>query len=391
MKRGLNSNDVKIGNRSKVLKILRSESQISRKDISDRLGLTKSAITGIISELMDENIIIETGCQETGAIGRNKIQLELNKSYGYVLGLSICETYLTLLLTNILGETIDTYAYEFLDNKKYSNDELVELVVEKSLLLVWNNGIERQRVIGLGIGYIGEMDTIDVHAIEEKLKKLLKLDVVAANNVKALAMSQMDFTNQMSSEDFLFVKYGPGLGMSIVQNGRIIDGFENRAGEIGHTIVDMKADTTCRCGRKGCLESLISEIGIIRDIEKYGEMYQSLIINRKLSIIDYGRVNELIRSGDKVIINIFEPRYDYFAKALANVIVLFNPEYVCVYGAIFNQSVIFDMIKSRVDAYLGANTKSRIKLSTLDPGNTAIGSAALALRNLFYNVGGIKA
>jgi len=120
-------------------------------------------------------------------------------------------------------------------------------------------------------------------------------------------------------------------------------------------------------------------------------MYQSLIINRKLSIIDYSRVNELIRSGDKVIINIFEPRYDYFAKALANVIVLFNPEYVCVYGAIFNQSVIFDMIKSRVDAYLGANTKSRIKLSTLDPGNNAIGSAALALRNLFYNVGGIKA
>ncbi len=391
MKRGLNSNDVKIGNRSKVLKILRSERQISRKDISDRLGLTKSAITGIISELIEENIIIETGCQETGAIGRNKIQLELNKSYGYVLGLSICETHLTLLLTNILGETIDTYAYEFLDNKKYSYDELVELVVDKSLLLVWNNGIEKQRVIGLGIGYIGEMDTIDVHAIEEKLKEWLKLDVVSANNVKALAMSQMDFTNQMSSEDFLFVKYGPGLGMSIVQSGRIIDGFENRAGEIGHTIVDMNADTSCRCGRKGCLESLISEKGIIRDIEKYGETYQSLIINRKLSIIDYSRVNELIRSGDQAITNIFEPRYDYFAKALANVIVLFNPEYVCVYGAIFNQSVIFDMIKSRVDAYLGANTKSRIKLSTLDPGNNAIGSAALALRNLFYNVGGIKA
>lgn len=390
MKKGLNSNDVKIGNRRKVLKILRNEKQVSRKDLSDQLGLTKSAITGIISELIDERIIVETGFQETGAIGRNKIMLELNKSFGYVLGLSICETHLTLLIANVLGETLDVYEYEFIDEKVYTNQELIELVVEKSIMLLWNNSIDRNHVIGLGIGYIGQMDTMDIKKIENELSERLKLSVVSENNVKALAMSQMDFTNEMMSEDFLFVKYGPGLGMSIVQNGRIIDGFENRAGEIGHTIVDMNANTSCRCGRKGCLESLISEKGIIKDIQKLGEAYKPLIINQKLSIIDYAHVNELIESGDQAICDIFEPRYDYFAKALANVIILFNPEYVCVYGAIFNQPTIFGMIKSRVDSYLGANTKSRIKLSSLDPSNNAIGSAALALRYLFYNVGGIN-
>lgn len=390
MTKGLNSSDVKIGNRSKILKILRSEKQISRKDLSDQLGLTKSAITGIISELIDEKIIIETGCQETGAIGRNKIMLELNKSFGYVLGLSICETHLTLLLTNILGETIDSYEYEFVDDKVYTTDELIELVIDKSILILWNNGVDKYHVIGLGIGYIGQMESVDIRKIETELHQRLKLEVVSDNNVKALAMSQMDFTNQMSSEDFLFVKYGPGLGMSIVQNGKIIDGYEHRAGEIGHTIVDMNANTSCRCGRKGCLESLISEKGIIKDIEKLGESYKGLIINKKLSIIDYVKVNELIKTGDQAVSGLFEPRYDYFAKALANVIILFNPEYVCVYGAIFNQPVIFDMIKSRVDAYLGANTKSRIKLSSLNPSNDAIGSAALALRHLFYSVGGIQ-
>ena len=388
MKLGLNQNDIKIKNRSRILKILRRQKEMSRKDIADEMKLTKAAISSIISELIEENLIIEKGSKETGAIGRNKIILELNKNYKYVLGLSITETYMTLIISNILGETIDIFVYETLKAGTYENEEIVDLIIEKTLKLLWNNNIDKKDVIGFGVGFIGGLNTLDIDFIKTEIEKKLVIKMVSENNVKALAMSQVDFGFDNEIKDFLFVKYGPGLGMAIVQNGSIVNGTVNRAGEIGHTIADPNADTECRCGRRGCLESLISEKGIVKELEALGEDYKNLIINKKMSIIDYYKINKLIEENDEKVLNIFEFRYEHLARALANSIILLDPKYVYVYGAIFNQPFMFQMIKDRINKYLGTNTNVEIKLSDLDPNNSAIGSITIALRALFYNVGG---
>lgn len=392
--KGLNQNDIKIRNRKKVLNILREQSGISRKDISDQMGLSKAAITSIISEMIEEKIIMESGSQELASqesgVGRHKIQLEINRSCGYAIGLSISNNSITLLISNILGESIDSYFYEFQQNEDCENNKIVDLIVDKSLALLWNNDIDRSLVVGVGISYIGEFDSININDIKNRLTEKLKLDVFTENNVKALAMYQMDFGLDNNRDDFLFVKYGPGLGMAIVQNGAIINGADHRAGEIGHTVVDITADTTCRCGRKGCLESLISEVGIVNEIEKHWPAYDYLIKNKHLAIIDYGIVDALLEENNEDIKSIFERRYDYLAKSLANAIILFNPKYIYLYGSIFNRSTIFTLIKNRMTDYLGTKNKTVIKLSDLDPNNAAIGSIALVLRENFYNKGGVK-
>lgn len=387
--KGLNQNDIKVRNRKKVLQILREQSGISRKDISDQMGLTKAAITSIIAEMIEEKIIVESGSQESG-VGRHKIQLEINGNCGYAIGLSISRNSITLLISNILGESIDSYFYEFQQNEDCENNKIVDLIVDKSLALLWNNDIDRSSVLGMGISYVGEFDSINVNYIKKQITERLKLDVYTENNVKALAMYQMDFGLDNNRDDFLFVKYGPGLGMAIVQNGAIIHGADHRAGEIGHTVVDITADTTCRCGRKGCLESLISEIGIVNEIENKWPSYAYLIKNKHLAIIDYGIVDELLKENNEDIKTIFERRYDYLAMSLANAIILFNPKYIYLYGSIFNRSTIFTLIKNRITDYLGTKNKTVIKLSDLDPNNAAIGSIALVLRENFYNKGGVK-
>ena len=305
-KKGLNSNEVKRRNRSKVLKILRNGKNISRKDLSDLMGLTKAGISTIISEMIEEGVILETGSQENGSLGRNKITLEINKQFGYVIGLSLTETHLTLLVSNVIGETVDVF------NQAYSQMDctdmvcVLNLVIEKTLYLLWSNNIDRDLVLGFGIGYIGGLRNFDINYLQNGIIERLRIDVISDNNVKALAMSHMDFSQHESSDNFLFVKYGPGLGMAIVQKGSIVEGFEKRAGEIGHTIVAPHMETTCRCGRKGCLESLISEKGIIKDLESLGDGYVELIIDKNRSIIDYEKVNEKMKAEDQNILSIFE-------------------------------------------------------------------------------------
>ncbi len=389
-KKGLNSNEVKKRNRSKILKILRNGKDVSRKDLSDQMQLTKAGISTIVSEMIEEGVILETGSQENSGLGRNRITLEINKQFGYVLGLSLTETHLTLLIANVLGETVDVYSQAYSQLTNIETESLLNLIIEKSLYLLWSHNIDKSLVLGFGIGYIGGLKNIDLSRIKIEVEKRLMIEVVSDNNVKALAMSQMDFTQEEESENFLFVKYGPGLGMAIVQKGSIIGGVDNRAGEIGHTIIAPHLDTSCRCGRKGCLESLISEKGIIKDLEGIGGDYLDLILDKGRSIIDYQQVNKLLELEDETTLSIFQPRYDYFAKSLANSIILLNPEYVCVYGSIFNETEIFKMIHDRINDYLGTNTNVNLKLSNLDLNNSARGSVALALRYTFYNTGAFK-
>jgi predicted NBD/HSP70 family sugar kinase len=388
--KGINQNGLKISNRSKVLRILRQGKSVSRKDISDKTGLTKAAISGIVSEMIEENIVIEKGSRETGTAGRKKIILELNKKYGYVLGVSITDTHLICVIANVLGETIDVLYHELEPDQLNNMDNFVDLIIEKSFYILWKNSYPRDCIMGIGIGYIGSLDEIKIGVIEDSIRQRLHIPVLTVNNVKALAMSQMDLYYEETSENFLFVKYGPGLGMSIVRNGSIIDGVDNKAGEIGHTIVDINAKTTCRCGRSGCLESLSSEKGIIKEIEALGDKYNDLIIDKSLTIIDYEKVNRYIKANDKKILDIFEPRYNYFAKALANSVILFNPEYVSLYGNVFSQPELFEMISNLVNTYLGPKTKVIMTLSNLDPRNSAIGPASYALRELFYHSGGYQ-
>jgi predicted NBD/HSP70 family sugar kinase len=381
---------MKIRNRSRILKLLIKKNELSRKDIADHMGLTKAAISRIVAELMDENIIKEKGIKETGALGRNKMLLELNKNYGYVLGLSICEDHLMLVITNVLGETVGSCVHEFDEKDSFDETETIDLVANKSLQLLWENGIDKSSVLGFGIGYIGEMDNIDINIIRNGIQSRLGISVIAENNVRALAMYEMDFVRNLTSNNFLFIKYGPGLGMTIVQNERVIEGIDNRAGEIGHTIMDSAADTSCRCGRKGCLESLISEKGIIKDIEKIGGSYDSLILSKNLSVIDYGQVSKMIERKDQLILSIFEKRLDYLAKTIANTMILFDPGFVCVYGAIFKQKTILEMIIRKINAFIAEDIESKIIVSDLDPDNMALGSATLVIRNIFFNSGGYR-
>jgi len=388
--KGLNSSDMKIRNRSRVLKLLIKKNELSRKGIADYMGLTKAAISRIVAELIDEKIIKEKGIQETGALGRNKILLELNKKLGYVLGLSLCEDHLMLIITDVSGGIVGTCLHEFEYHTDFDEMEMINLIANKSLQLLWEHGIDKCSVFGFGISYIGEMDNININMISSGIQNRLGLSVIAENNVRALAMYEMDFVRDLTSNNFLFIKYGPGLGMTIVQNEKVIEGINSRAGEIGHTIMDSAADTTCRCGRRGCLESLISEKGVVKDIEKKGGLYSPLILNNKLALIDYRQASIMIENKDQFILSIFEKRFDYLAKTIANAIILLDPGFVCVYGAIFRQKIILDIIIKKINTYIAENIESKIIVSDLDPGNLALGSATLVIRNVFFNSGGYR-
>lgn len=75
---GINLENVKMSNRSAILKLLNDRGAMSRKDIALELGLTPASVTLICTELLASGILLEKGeIEEQKRAGRKKVWMIL--------------------------------------------------------------------------------------------------------------------------------------------------------------------------------------------------------------------------------------------------------------------------------------------------------------------------
>jgi predicted NBD/HSP70 family sugar kinase len=70
-------------------------------------------------------------------------------------------------------------------------------------------------------------------------------------------------------DDGLFLKLSDGVGAGLVLDGRLYRGPDGTAGEIGHVAVHPgdRFAAVCRCGHRGCLETVVSARTVIAVLE----------------------------------------------------------------------------------------------------------------------------
>ena len=85
-----------------VLETIISKGPISRAAISKTLGLTKATISAIVTDLIQKQLIIEVGSDNTH-LGRKPILLSLNADAGYVISIDVGVDTLSALRSNLTG------------------------------------------------------------------------------------------------------------------------------------------------------------------------------------------------------------------------------------------------------------------------------------------------
>ena len=90
--------------------------------------------------------------------------------------------------------------------------------------------------------------------VSELLADAFDATVRVENDVKATALG-IGAVLGGGIRDLCHVNVGTGLAAAAVSNGRVVRGARNAAGEIGHFAVDP-AGVLCRCGQRGCLETM---------------------------------------------------------------------------------------------------------------------------------------
>ena len=92
--------DIRRQNRSILLSKLFFDGPLSRLELSQLTGLSSATVSTVTAELIDDRLIVEAGQVESGG-GRPRVLLRVDPTFGYVVGVDVGETGVTVELFDI--------------------------------------------------------------------------------------------------------------------------------------------------------------------------------------------------------------------------------------------------------------------------------------------------
>ncbi len=375
-------------NRSLVFNIIANDGPISRVEVARRGGLTAATITNIVNDFLEAGLVTEFA-SETSSGGRPPILLRINPTAGHVAGVKLREYKVVFVLcdleSNVVYQTEVGYPHEV---EPYQIVNIIAGAFEKCLK---ETQIDLQDVLGMGVGVSGLIDTergilrysnffgwrnVELGpALEFKTRIPVKIE----NDVNMLALAESQFGKGRSSSMCMLVTIGHGVGMGLVINGELFRGIYGSAAEFGHMTMDTSPDAApCTCGKRGCLEAIISDYGIAQSV-----------LHGELGYSDEAMMQQIVeqaRQGDEKVRSILLHAGKTLGVALANLINLFDPPQILITGEGLRASdFLLEQARATIPAHIFGDVRPEVPLVVVpsDDVNWARSSATVFLRDVF--------
>lgn len=254
--------------------------------------------------------------------------------------------------------------------------------------------IDRVNILGIGIGAPGFLDVesgfvfeaVNIGwknvALADQLKKRSGLPVFLENdaNVAVLGENWKGAGNQ--AKNVIAITLGTGVGGGIIANGTVVDGENGMAGEIGHMTIDPNG-YPCNCGRRGCLETIVSATGIVRQATQViseNPTSKLAAFVKKHGWVTTKDIFQLAEAGDKLSEGIIQHTAEILGMFIANMAVTLNPSKVLIGGGVSKAGKpLLNKIVAVFDTYAlpRAGEVCDIKIAQLGNDAGIIGSAFL--------------
>ena len=270
---------VKNINRIALLRLLREETGLSRADLSERSGLTRSTVSLLVKELIDEGWLREDEVLATGQLGRRPTPLRLDGRRFVLVGAELTPDTIRVVTTSIHGGVLEANqaALRQIDPEGACH-QLVEMISVLARRVVG----EGRELLGIGVGLPGAVEPLSgllqfapnigwrkvpvgerLHA-ELESAGLGAVPVHYQNEADLAAVGEIEFGPRPADDPLVYISCGVGLGSGIVLGDALFTGATGAGGEIGHTTLYPQG-LACSCGRRGCAEAYIGLRAIAAD------------------------------------------------------------------------------------------------------------------------------
>ncbi len=362
-----------------VLETIINNAAISRAATAKKLGLTKATISAIVQDLLNRKLIIEIGSDDT-SLGRKPILISLNKKAGYVISIDLGVDTITALVSDLAGEDYSLKQIKTPSSKSLLIDALIQLI--ESMKRPENTPYG---MVGITVGIHGV--TIDNRVsfapyynlagidISGELKQHFNTPVYLENEANLSVIGEKTF--QYDYANIANISVHSGIGLGIIINHQLYTGYSGRAGEFGHTIIEMDG-RPCPCGNLGCLEQYVSERVLLKEYASRKSLGQA-------SFEDYRKAYE---DKDPDAMFIMDRFIKYMSAGINNILNAYNPDIVIINSSFtinFPDIVqeIEDCLRSRMNSYIS------IVPSVLRDTSILLGGACVAIKS-FLGIENLK-
>ena len=319
--------------------------------------------------------------EKKSSAGRKKVLLAINADAAFVLSINIETETTTIAICNLLGEVLYVGTQRLFScittGKKGNPKRFLKKISDECVSLLLKLGkTKAKRIACTSIGIPGIVDNslgIAVHAygiwdepvnLAEYFEDSLGYPVLVENNVDAFATGEILLGHGRTQDSLLVIKWGPGVGSTIVIDKQVYKGRHGKTAELGHFIVE-KSGEKCTCGRNGCLETMVSQKALMSFMdfkpEKFGEAYE------KANVTTKRKINSTI---------------DLFARSIVNTCTIIAPNRIVLSGILFNSSLIREKLIKYCRKYDPAYGENRIIYTELYEKEAYIGPVAVYLNTL---------
>jgi predicted NBD/HSP70 family sugar kinase len=333
--------------RTAIIEALLENGSMSRTDLADSIGLSRSALTEPSRGLIERGLIQETASPyDKQQKGRPSILLSLNAEHGYFIGVGLTEDPPLMVLTDLHGNSLAQHRM-----REAVQPREVAAAIEHGIPeLIRARRISRHKVLGIGValsGYVNHPQGICLQSntlgwrdvpIAEIIKRVTKIPAYLDNDAHSVATGQKLFGQARESKNFSIIMLGKKIGDGHYVNGHLTRGHTGAAGEIGHCTV-VPGGARCDCGKRGCLDMFATSSALLQRAAELG-----------LKAKHVAQLESIAAKGEKMAIELLREAGTMLGVVVANAIHFNNPELVLIADVVgFGNGLFITSVRQAIE------------------------------------------
>ena len=338
--------------RLQLLQVIRERGGITRGDLSQVTGLSRSATAEGVQDLIAGHLIAERRTAPANGRGRPSGLLVPVAPEGILGAVDIGHNHISVAVTDATGRVLceSTQVVEVDEHAQISLDTAWRLLRES----LTQAGVTEADLLTVAAGIPGPLDAktgivrsptilsnwVNLDPARELARRVGRA-VYVDNDANMGAQGELVFGSAREARDFIYVKAAHGIGTSLVLNGQTYRGSWGIAGEIGHTQLPG-ATSWCRCGNQGCLETVVSITEVRRQLAHIGSTAETEPDERSLATVgDDPAARRVLTAAGRTL-----------GRVLADLCNALNPELIIAGGELGTAGAPFVQgIRESIDQY----------------------------------------
>lgn len=317
--------------------------QVSRAELARISGLSKQTMSDVFRDLEDDGWLEVVG-RTSGNVGRSAAVYELAPNRALLFGADVGGTKVHAALTDVNGEVL---AELEVPTTQDGADAFGEQIVACCRLLAQEAGQPMERISAGTVGIPGAFDParrklfmvpniadLNDYPIEDDLERRLGFPIRVDNDVNMAAKGEMWRGEGQNIPCFVFIALGTGIGMGIINEGRVLSGSRGAAGEIA-TLPIGGDPFDARNFHAGALERSVGSIAI-RD------RYEGAGGARGLTVRD---IFDAIDRGDQIASATLTEVARQLAVGIVAICAILDPQRIVMGGSIGAREELVDRIR----------------------------------------------